>query len=238
MSHTSEIIENLRFLPCLSCLKDEELALIGQMASLKRFGKNEVLFEESESAKFFFIVIEGSVKLYKISEEGRELVIKIMKEGDYFCYAPICTTDNYFVNAMAISDSTLIEIPAVDFKRMLSEVVSEMGLKIISCLCARIRHLSGLVEDLTFKDVEQRVLLTLLRLTEEEPSNKVVTLKVTHQDIASMAGTVREVVSRVMLRLKKEGVILDTTARGFKVNKEMLIKLLSRKYSQAGSAID
>lgn len=230
MHHISEIARNLRILPCLSGLRDEDLTIIEQVARLKRFAKNEVVFEESDYAKFFFIVISGSIKLYKSSDEGRELVIRVMGHGDYFCCAPIYVTGSYSVSAVAIEDSTLIEIPAVDFKKMLTSSVGEMGMKIISGLCARIRYLSELVEDLTFRDVEQRVMLTLLRLMEDRPFKEdIVTLTVTHQDIASMTGTVREVVSRTMSRLKKEGVIVDSTARGFNVNRERLLKLLNRK---------
>lgn len=232
MNHASEIVQHLRLLPCLSCLSDEDIAVIEQTVRLKRFRKGEVIFEESAHAKYFYVVMTGSVKLYKISNEGRELIIKVIKEGDYFCHAPICSGSGHFVNAMAIEDSTLIEIPAVDFKRILKSMVSDVGWRIISCLCARIRYLSALVEDLAFKDVEQRVILALWRLTEKMPFN-IVTLKVTHQDIASIAGTVKEVVSRTMLKLKKEGVIFDTSARGFKVNKEMLLKLLKRKTSDS-----
>ncbi|GAB4417484.1 MAG: Crp/Fnr family transcriptional regulator [Thermodesulfovibrionales bacterium] len=233
MNNTSEIAHGLRALPCLSGLRDEDLAAIEQVARLKRFGKNEIIFEELDCAKFLFIVVMGSVKLYKTSDEGRELIIKVIRQGDYFCCAPIYAAATYPVNAMSLEDSTLIEIPAADFKRMLRSRVGEMGLKIISGLCARIKYLSELVEDITFKDVEQRVIMALFRLSEERPFNeKIITLTVTHQDIASMTGTVREVVSRTMSRLKKEGIITGSSARGFNVKRERLLKLLSRNYPQ------
>ncbi len=230
MNHISEIADNLRVLPCLSGLRDEDLTIIEQAARLRRFSRNEVIFEELDCARFFFIVLTGSVKLYKTSDEGREIVFKIMRHGDYFCCTPIFLADGYSVNALSLEDSTLIEIPSADFKRLLSQSVGEMGLKIISGLCARIRHLSDLVEDLAFRDIEQRVILTLLRLTEERPSqDNRVALIATHQDIASMTGTVREVVSRTMARLKKEGIIVETRVGGFDVNREGLLKLLNRK---------
>ena len=177
--------QDLRVLPCLSAMEEEELNIIGQKAVLKTVAKNEVLFTESEPARFFFILKAGSVKLFKTSREGRELIIKTMKPGDYFCCAAIFTDGKSLVSAMAIEDSTLIAIPADFFEDMLCSSLNATGFKILSGLCTKIRHLSGLVEDLTFKDVEQRIILTLLRLAEgKSPEENIVTLAVTHQDIA------------------------------------------------------
>lgn len=230
MSRISEITESLHALPCLSGLAGEELAVIGQMSSLLKVARNETLFEETDRVRFFFIMKNGSVKLYKTSQEGKELIVKIMAPGDYLCCAPLFAGGKYFMSAVALEDSTLVAIPADAFKGMLSDSLGDMGLKIIAGLCGRIRYLSNLVEDLTFKDVEQRVISALIRLADEKsPLDKTVTLTMTHQDIASLTGTVREVVSRTMSRLKKEGVIIDSSVRGFTVDKEKLVDLLNRK---------
>ena len=222
----SKALTELRSLPCLSGLKNDDLDVIVRIARIRRFKKNEVIFEESERANFFFIVLTGSVKLYKTSYQGKELLIKVMKHGDYFCCAPLyCGT--YPVNAIAVDESTLIVIPAEEFKELIRGGLSSVGIKIISSLCSRVRYLSDLVENITFKGVEERIMLSLLKLAEEkETDNDIVELSVSHQDLASMTGTVREVVSRTMSRLKKEGVIQESTARGFKVSRSRLLRLL------------
>lgn len=234
MNPYPEIVHDLRLLPCLSGLEGEEISFMKQMARLRKFPKGIVLFEEEEVVEFFFIVKQGAVKLYKTSKEGRELIVRIMGPGDYFCCAPLYTGGKYFVGAVALEDSLLITIPAEDFKRTLRSEVTEMGWKLISGLCNKIRYLAKLVEDLTFKDVEERVISTLAQLAEDRaPDTKVASLQLTHQDIASMTGTVREVVSRAMSRLKKEGVIIDSTVKGFRIDKEKLLKLLHKRMSAA-----
>lgn len=231
MSVTSEINRDLKVLPCLSALGDEDLFLISEKAFAKKFAKNENIFNESDIMKFFFVVRSGAIKLFKTSKEGREIVVKIMGPGEFSCCAPLYEDGRLFMNAVATEDSVVIMIPADNFKEMLNSSVSEMGLRIITGLCNRIKYLSTLVEDLTFKDVEQRIILTLLRLAEEKSSEEnIVTLTVTHQDIASMTGTVREVVSRAMARFKKEGIITDSSTKGFKINKNRLSRLLKIKY--------
>ncbi len=222
----TNVITDLKLLPCLSGLKDDDLGLIEKMARVRRFKKNEVIFEETEKANFFFIITSGSVKLYKASSSGKELLIKIMKQGDYFCCAPLyCGI--YPVSAMAIEESNIIMIPSAEFKELISGGLSTMGLKIISSLCSRIRYLSDIIENITFKDVEERIVLSLFKLAEEkEDIGDIVNLKITHQELAAMTGTVREVVSRCMSRLKREGVILESTAQGLKVKKSRLLSML------------
>lgn len=110
---------------------------------------------------------------------------------------------------------------------MLSMDLSSTGVKIISSLCSRVRYLSDLVENITFKDVEERISLCLLKLIEEKETDKsIVNLSITHQELASMTGTVREVVSRIMARLRKEGVIVESTAKGFRIDKTKLLSLI------------
>lgn len=230
MNHAPEINHDLRVLPCLSGLGDEDLIIIGQMSGLKGVAKDDIVFQESEPMDFFFIVKTGSIKLYKTSIDGRELTIKVMRAGDYFCCAPLYADGRCTVSAVALENSNLVAIPAGDFKEMLSNGVSMFGLHLITGLCQRIKYLSNLVEDLTFKDVEQRVALLLLRLAEEKTQeDTIVSISITHQDIAAMTGTVREVVSRTITRLKKKGVITDRSVRGFKIDKQGLSKLLNKK---------
>jgi CRP/FNR family cyclic AMP-dependent transcriptional regulator len=230
MNYNSETIQYLHVLPCLSGLGADELDIVRELSSPKKIRKNNILFDESDPVKSFFIVKSGSIKLYKTSPEGRELIVKILGPGDYFCCAPLYAGERYFVSAVALEDSSLIVIPSDDFKELICGSMGDMGLKIIAGLCGRIRYLSNLVEDLTFKDVEQRLMEALLRLAEEKSvEGNIVSLTLTHHDIASMIGTVREVVSRTMSKLKKEGVIVESTPKGFKLDREMLSKLLSKR---------
>jgi CRP/FNR family transcriptional regulator len=170
------------------------------------------------------------VKLYKTSREGRELIIKIMGPGDYFCCAPLCAGGNYMVRAIALEDTTLIVIPSGTFIKALRNAVTEVGWRIISGLCKKIHYLSGLLEDLAFKDVEKRVMTTLLTLSSQIPQqNGFISFQLSHQDVASMTGTVREVVSRTMSKLKKEGVITHSSVKGFTIDRGRLSTLVDKQ---------
>jgi CRP/FNR family transcriptional regulator len=178
----------------------------------------------------FYILRTGSIRIYKASQEGRELLIKVMGPGDCICCAPLYGSKRHFVSAMTIEDSILILIPAEKFKEIILSKLNEIGSVVISCLCSRIEYLSALLSDLTFKDVEQRITTSLLRLAEEKAPHTLRTvLTLTHSDIAAMTGTVREVVSRTMAKLKREGIIIDSTVRGFTVDKGRLKALIGRR---------
>lgn len=226
MSATSDIIDDLRTIPCLSDLSEKEISVIADHVQVKKFYRNDILFREFDRLAFIFVVSDGRIKLFKTSSGGRELVIKIVGPHEYFCCAPVYLDGTYPVSAEAMEDSTLVVIPVKYFKEMISSSVSSLGIRIISGLCNRIKYLSILVEDLSFKDVEQRIVTLLLRMAEEKsPDQSKVYLTLTHQDIAAMTGTVREVVSRTMSKLKKEKVVTDSSVGGFTLDINRLSQL-------------
>ncbi|MBF0458364.1 MAG: Crp/Fnr family transcriptional regulator [Nitrospirae bacterium] len=219
----------LRALPCLSHLSADELELIERKSYVKTIAKNDMLFSSSDELKYIFILVSGSIKLFKTSEEGREIVIKTMTAGEHFCYAPLYTGRKQMVNAIALEKSSVINIPAEMFLDLMCDGLSGQGIKILHTLCQKVQHLSKIVESLTFKDVEKRVLSCILDLAEEKsPSGDIVLLNITHQEIASMTGSVREVVSRTMSKLKKSGIILNRTSKGFKIDKQLAIKYMKQ----------
>jgi CRP/FNR family transcriptional regulator len=224
-----DIKDNLKVLPCLSFLKEDELLMIEDIARVVKYPRNKTLFEASDTVRFFYIIKSGSIKLHLKSAEGRELLVKVMRPGEYFCCAPQYSGDRHFVSAIAQEDAEIIQVPSGEFKEMLYSQLGSLGLNMITGLCGKINYLSNFIEDITFKDVEQRVLFTILRLSEEKSPEEEVTLNITHQDIASMVGTVRVVVSRIMSRLKKEGVIVSSSVKGFKINKTSLYAYLKIK---------
>lgn len=230
MSTLREIGLRAPKLPCLVRLEEEGLTMLDQTLMLRRIDRDHVMFEESDTLEFFYIVSTGAIKLYRASREGREVLIRIIGPGECTCCAPLFGDRRYFVNAKALEESTLIAVPAEKFAMLLRTKLNKTGLSIISCLSGRLAHLLNLISDLTFKDVEQRVLISLLRVSREKAAeDDRAFLPFTHSDIASMTGTVREVVSRTMSKLKKEGIITSSTVRGFAVDTEKLSKLLNDK---------
>lgn len=234
MGQTMDISKEVREFPCLHGLFEEEMGDIIKNAEVRTFGRHETIFVESEPVRFFFIVESGLIKLYKTSQDGKELIMNFLRKGEHFCLLLPYVNENHVVSAAALEESTIVMIPAGYFMAFLKAKLGDAGLRIIKGLCHRVKKLSDVIDDLAFKSVDQRVAFTLLRLAEEDYCDKdVIFLSLSHQHIASMVGTVREVVSRAMSRLKKEDVILYTSQKGFILDKTKLVKFLSKKYVPA-----
>jgi CRP/FNR family transcriptional regulator len=192
--------------------------------------KRQTIFEEGEPPRNLFVVINGVVKLSKFSDEGKEIVIRVMRAGDYFCCAPIFSLKRHFVTATALEDTELLLIDSQSFVSVLHEGLNDLGKKVLNSLCSRIGHLSNMIETLIFNNVEMRIIITLKQIAQgESPDNEMVRLSLSHQDIASLVGTVREVVSRTMSRLKQEGAIVCSTVKGFTLNVRRLDDILKER---------
>ncbi len=225
-----EIIKDLKVLPHLSCLNEDTLIKLASIARLRDIPQGYILFEELEPIRHCYILKEGRIKLYKTSPEGRELIIRVVNSMDYICCESLFDEGLHIINAVAMEDSSVITLPLDKFREILSAEIGGIGLKILESLSNGIKQLLSLIEDLAFRDVEQRIILKLQQLVDEvSVEEDIVPLSLTHQDIASMVGTVREVVSRTMSRLKREGVIVQSNVRGFKIHRGMLESHLIRR---------
>ena len=215
--------DNLRVIPCLSKLRREELDLIAKKSEMRDYVKGTFVFAQFDLVEFFFIVEKGLLKAFKSSPEGRELTIEFFEPGDYFCFPLHHIKTRHIVNTIALKNSTLIVIPVELFDRLLKNVLTEEGYRIILGLCSKIHLLSDIIDDMAFKSVEQRVVKALFKLSQEQKTdtNRII-IETTHQNIASMTGTVREVVARTMSKLKKKGVILESDVHGVTIDVQKL----------------
>jgi len=226
-----DIIAQLRNLECLSLLDEESLQWIAEVTRKRILFREEALFGEGEKVGYLYMVCSGSVKLFKISPEGRELIIKIARAGDLFGCESLFREDRYLMSAVAMEESEVILMPAERFKEVFISESGPAGLRLLESLTSCIQQLIGLIDDLAFKDVELRILDKLYELTCHSSLSDTITVRLTHQDMASMVGTVREVVSRTMSKLKRKGVVVESTVRGFRVDRIRLEELLQQRYS-------
>ena len=226
-----DIIAQLRTLDCLELLQEKSLLKIAEVARKRVLFREEVLFEEGEDVGSLCMICTGSLKLFKVSPEGRELIIRIAKAGDLCGCESLFREDRYLMSAMALEESEVILMPAERFKEVFISESGAAGLRLLESLFTCVQQLVGLIDNLAFKDVELRILDKLYELTCHSSLSEPVTLRLTHQDIASMVGTVREVVSRTMSKLKRKGVVVESTVRGFRVDRTRLAELLEQRYS-------
>lgn len=215
----------------LAVLSEESLSKLLKVSETRYFKGGQLLFEEADVVEQLYLIVEGSVKLFKVSTEGRELIIKVATTGELCGCESLFNEERYLMSAMVQEDTKVIVIPAEEFKQLLLNELNETGLKMLESFSCCIKQLIELVESLAFKDVEMRILNKLYEIANQISLAETVNIRLTHQDIASMVGSVREVVSRTMSKLKKKGVVIESNVKGFWVDKKKLTELLWQRYT-------
>lgn len=205
--------KNLRLLkriPFFSPLAEEELNSLLPCLKEKNYKKNQVVFHEGAPGRQLFLIRSGNVKVFKLSEDGREKILRVFGPGDFFAELPLLDGGKYPASAETLSPATLVCLSREDFLKILSGNPQILQ-KIHEIVGNRLRHFTNAVTDLTLKDASRRLAGFLLEKTEEYQilTSKEIRfpMELTHQEIASLIGTARETVSRTLRQFQKEGVI-------------------------------
>ena len=172
---------------------------------LFQYEKNETVFWEGDESPGLHMIRAGSVKLFKISPQGRELVIKVMDEGATFNEVPVFDHQPNPVNVSTVEDSEIWVIESDLLRRCIAQY-PELAQSVIHNLCVNLRMLLGTVEELSFYQVTNRLARLINKLpTEQLQGSKDARL--TQDDLAARLGTVREVVARSLKELERSGAI-------------------------------
>ena len=213
MTNGTEAI--LRKTPLFASLTDVEMQALATRTSRKRFQKDEQLFAEGDPCSGLFLVATGKVRIFKLSASGREQILAVEGPGSSFAELPVFDGGNYPAAASALEDTEVLFISRKDFQNFCREH-PDVGLKVIAVVGSRLRRLVGIIEELSFTTVRQRLIALILRLEQASHTRSKegihVELTKSHQDLAAELGTVRELVSRNLGRLQAEG-FLDVEGR-------------------------
>jgi len=195
--------EILHQVPFLQDLPDEVLREVAAVCKERVILRNETLFLEGDAPRGLFVVRAGAVKIFKTGEAGREQILEIEGPGRSIAELPLLDGLPYPASAAALEDAVVLEVSAADFERLIKEH-PELMRSVIASLASRLRRLVGLVQELSLRDVRGRLLDFLEEVSE---GRQTFELGSSHQEIAARIGTVREIVTRVLGKLAKEGVI-------------------------------
>jgi CRP/FNR family transcriptional regulator, cyclic AMP receptor protein len=200
----------LRTVPLFATLSDAELESVAPAFNLKTYLRNQVVFLEEETGSYMYIVLAGKVKVTKSTQDGRESILAIHRAGDFFGEMSLLDGKTSPATVTAMEDSRIASIGRVDFHYHLLRN-NKILLQIIQVLCSRLRHVWSQVQILSYGSAEARIRGAILNLSRRHGVTHdrgiVIDLKITHHEIAEMAGTSRETVSRLLSRLRKEQVI-------------------------------
>lgn len=205
MPNTQEILKSCQL---FTDLGSDELGLLDSIAVRKTYRKAEVIFSEGESAFCLYMVGSGSVKVYKLSAEGKEQIIKVFRAGEVFAEAAMFSGSTYPAYAEALTKCDIVYLARKDLLNIIKKE-PELGLKMLGTLAGRLRHLVGVIEDLSLKEVDQRLAKYLLDRQACLYCERF-DLDITKAALARVIGTIPETLSRALHKLGKEGIIRIT----------------------------
>lgn len=208
MDNTKEYLKKLSFFAELSnSLLDEIAKLVIQ----RNYRKNMIIFMEGEPGEAVFFIEKGRVKVFRTSEDGREIIINIFGPGEVFAEVTLLNPGStYPVTAQTIEDSVIYFIRNQDFENLLRRN-TELSLEILKILSQRLRYLQSRIKNLAFNDTYVRTAQALIKFAQQygvqtEEGIKL-DLPITRKELSDVIGTSRETVSRALSQFAREGAI-------------------------------
>jgi CRP/FNR family cyclic AMP-dependent transcriptional regulator len=209
-------ISLLKAIPLFSELSDSDLREIQKVAVRQVFKKDNMILIEEEVGSTMFIILDGRVKISRISDDGREVILSILSEGDFFGEMSILDGQTRSANVVTLEDSKILVIRREDFLQMLHDY-PQIAINLLKELAHRLRRSDSQIKSLSLQNATGKVASTILRIADD--SGKIHKGQVEiprlppQQDLANMAGTSRETISRVIKTLTEQGYLRKEGSR-------------------------
>ncbi len=203
-------LEALRTVPLFRDFDAAELSEVAQLVTMRRYGKHQTIFREGEAGQTFYLIISGSVAIFRIAPDGRETILSILKERDFFGEMSVFDTA---VRAASVRTLTEVEVGAIERSDFLALIdrSPRIGRLLVIALSDRLRAANALISATASQDIRSRLASLLLNLMssfgEEVPTGTRISLRLTNQEMANMIGTTRETVNRTLNRFWDERMI-------------------------------
>lgn len=199
---TAALLARIRLFAAFS---EEELQAAASLVRRKSYAPGECLFIEGEPCDSMFLLTEGSVRIFKSSASGREILLAQQSAPASIAEIPVFDGGPYPASATAVDQVSAYLIAKDDFRRLCREH-PDLTLKLLAVVGARLRGLVAVLHQVTFGGVRQRLARTLLDF-EQQSGGSPFRMPETHQELAGRLGTVREVISRNLSRFQSQGFI-------------------------------
>ena len=195
----------LKNIPLFSCLSESDLADIEKVAVRKTFPKNTILLSEGDSTDALYVICEGKVKVTIDDNEGKEIILSMLGTGEYFGEMALLDDEPRSASVTTKETTQLLIISKNDFMDILSS--KQFAFNLLKDLTKRLREANKKIESLGLLDVYGRVARILNQYAKSQEGKMVIEEKLTHQEIANMIGSSREMVSLILKELSNGGYI-------------------------------
>ena len=200
------ILDIINKIPAFNGLSEKQLNEIRSIAVDRRFERGEIIFTEGDEGNGFYVVVDGQVKIFKLSPEGKEQILHIFGSGDPVGEVAVFAGRSFPANAEAITATRVLFFPRAAFLELISANPS-LAMKMLAVLSMRLRQFTIQVENLSLKEVPGRLASYLIVLSEEQQNEEEVALPISKGQLASLLGTIPETLSRIFAKMSTQGLI-------------------------------
>ncbi len=220
------LAEILRRASLFEGLDDGHLQELISRSRRRRFAGRQTVFLEGDRAQGMYVVVSGRVKVFKMSPKGREQTLMIMGPGEPVGEVAVLAGESYPANAETLEPSEALYVPRQAFLDMVRRE-PEVALRLLAALSARLRSFTSLIEDLSLREVAERLAAHLLSLAAEGEQEQVVELELSRTQLSAAVGTVPETLSRAFQQLARTGAV-ETRGRKVHIKDRALLERVGR----------
>lgn len=214
------IRDTLKRLFYFRLLSDEQLDALASFSAIYQFEAGELIFSQGEEATSFYILLGGKVQIYKLSREGKEMILHLFGPGDIFAEVPIFSgIPNYPANSLCMEACSVLSIQGKGFQALIKQY-PDLALNMLSVLAQRLHKFSEIIEDLALRTVDSRLAKYLLSVSENSPDKAVIYIH--KKTLAAILGTIPETLSRTFKKLAENGLIQVEDNRIHLLNRDAL----------------
>jgi len=189
-------------------LPEDQIEDIEKISVNKYFNKGEIIFYDGDEGVGFYLVVEGSVNVYKLSAEGKEQILHIVKEGETIGAVPVFSGESFPANARSISKSHLLFFHRERFIHLITNKPA-LTMNILALLSMRLRKFTVQIENLTLKEIPGRLAAYLLYLSREQGDKDLIKLNIAKAQLANLLGTGPESLSRALGNMKRRKLVQE-----------------------------
>ena len=203
MKKNSAILSGI---PSFSGLSERQIEELREIAVNRHFNKGQIIYSEGDNGDGFYVLVSGLVKIFKVSLEGKEHIMRVVGAGEPFGQVAVYAGRSFPANAQAIAKSRLLFFPRTAFIEMITKNPS-LALSMLSVLSMRLREFTVHVENLALKEVPGRLAAYLIYLSNEQGGNDSFTLGISKGQLASLLSTSPETLSRILAQMVGKNLI-------------------------------
>jgi CRP/FNR family cyclic AMP-dependent transcriptional regulator len=196
----------LREIPLFSRLDDKALGDLERAAIKRAYPKNTILISKGDKSDQLFVVLKGKLKVAITDASGKEIIVSFLGSGDYFGEMAMIDGESRSATIATTQASEVLTISRDDFHRTLLSS-PELMFELLKVLARKVRIATDKLESLAFEDVYGRLVKLLIQLARPHDGVWIVEESLTHQEIANMIGSSREMVTRILKELQSGGYI-------------------------------